>query len=264
VAEQAGAKSQLTGVVGAALILAFILLVPGLTAFLPSATLAAIVMSAAVGLIDVRGVRRLVRMDKTDAILSFAAFLGVVVFGVLQGIVVTIGLSLLAFVIRSWRPYRAELGRVAGLRGYHDLSRNPEGTRIPGIVIVRFDAPLFFANGAAFDDWVRSRVKAAQPGVHSVVLACEPITDIDTTAIDELVELDEYLQAHGIRLLFAEMKDPVKDILREYGMTDRFTPDRFAPTVGAAVDELTGTVRGDLEGTKFDSMPETPDEPDEK
>lgn len=264
VAEQAGAKSQLTGVVGAALILAFILLVPGLTAFLPSATLAAIVMSAAVGLIDVRGVRRLVRMDKTDAILSFAAFLGVVVFGVLQGIVVTIGLSLLAFVIRSWRPYRAELGRVAGLRGYHDLSRNPEGTRIPGIVIVRFDAPLFFANGAAFDDWVRSLVKAAQPGVHSVVLACEPITDIDTTAIDELVELDEYLQAHGIRLLFAEMKDPVKDILREYGMTDRFTPDRFAPTVGAAVDELTGTVRGDLEGTKFDSMPETPDEPDEK
>lgn len=255
VAEQAGARTQLTGVVGAVLIIAFILLVPGLTEFLPSATLAAIVISAAIGLIDVRAVARLVRMDKTDAALSFAAFLGVAVFGVLEGIVITIGLSLLAFVIRSWRPYRAELGRVPALRGYHDLSRNPDGSRIPGIVIVRFDAPLFFANGAAFDDWVRSRVQDAGPGVHTVILAAEPITDIDTTAIDELVELDEYLEAHGIRLMFAEMKDPVKDVLREYGMTDRFTPDRFAPTVGAAVDELTGTVRGDLEGTKFDDMP---------
>jgi MFS superfamily sulfate permease-like transporter len=261
VAEQAGARTQLTGVVGAALIVAFILLVPGLTEFLPSATLAAIVMSAAVGLIDVRGARRLVRMDKVDAALSLAAFLGVVVFGVLQGIVVTIGLSLLAFVIRSWRPYRAELGRVPGLRGYHDLSRNPSGARIPGIVIVRFDAPLFFANGASFDDWVRACVKTAGPDVRTVILACEPITDIDTTAIDELVELDEYLRVHGIRLVFAEMKDPVKDVLREYGMNDRFTPDRFAPTVGAAVDELTGTVRGDLDGTKWDETPGEPPEP---
>ena len=259
VAEQAGSRTQLTGVVGAVVILAFILLVPGLTAFLPSATLAAIVISAAVGLIDVRGVRKLWRMDRVDASLSFAAFLGVVVFGVLQGIVVTIGLSLLAFVIRSWRPYRAELGRVPGRRGYHDLSRNPQGARIPGIVILRFDAPLFFANGATFDDWVRASVKEAGPGVHTVILASEPITDIDTTAIDELVELDEYLSAHDIRLLFAEMKGPVVDVLRKYGMTDRFTPDRFWSTVGAAVDELTGTVRGDLEGTKWDDDPDEPE-----
>ena len=117
---------------------------------------------------------------------------------------------------------------------------------------MRFDAPLFFANGAIFDDWVRSRVEAAGPGVHAVILAAEPITDIDTTAIDELVELDDYLAAHGIRLIFAEMKDPVVDVLRRYGLTERFTPDRFASTVGAAVDELTGTLRGDLEGTKWD------------
>lgn len=255
VAEQAGSRTQLTGVVGALLIIAFILLVPGLTEFLPSATLAAIVISAAVSLIDVSAVLRLARMDRVDAALSFAAFLGVLVFGVLQGIVVTIALSLLAFINRSWRPYRAELGRVPALRGYHDLSRYPEGTRIPGIVIVRFDAPLFFANGAAFDDWVRSRVRAAQPGVKTVILAAEPITDIDTTAIDELLELDDYLAAHGIRLVFAEMKDPVRDILREYGLGDRFTLDRFAPTVGAAVDDVTGTLRGDLEGTKWDGEP---------
>ncbi|MFC8680695.1 SulP family inorganic anion transporter [Microbacterium ureisolvens] len=253
VAEQAGARTQLTGVVGAVLLVVFILAVPGLTEFLPSATLAAVVMSAAIGLIDVRGVVRLVRLNIVDAVLSAAAFLGVLVFGVLEGIVITIGLSFVAFVNRSWRPYKAELGRVEGLRGYHDLSRNPQGTRVPGIVIVRFDAPLFFANGAIFDDWVRSRVKEAGPDVRTVILAAEPITDIDTTAADELVELDDYLRAHGIRLIIAEMKSPVVDTLARYGLTRRFTPDRFAPTVGAAVDELTGTLRGDLSGTRWDA-----------
>ena len=90
---------------------------------------------------------------------------------------------------------------------------------MPGIVIVRFDAPLFFANGAIFDDCVRSRVEAAGPGITPVILAAEPITDIDTTAMDELVELDDYLAKHGIRLILAEMKDPVVDVLRRYGLT---------------------------------------------
>jgi MFS superfamily sulfate permease-like transporter len=252
VAEQAGSRTQLTGVVGAALLIVFILLAPGVTAYLPSATLAAVVIGAAVSLIDVRGFIRLARMDRIDAALSLAAFVGVLVFGVLEGIVVTIALSMLAFVQHSWRPYKAELGRVTGLRGYHDLSRYPEGARLPGIVIVRFDAPLFFANGAIFDDYVRSRVAAAGPGITAVILAAEPITDIDTTAMDELVELDDYLAMHGIRLILAELKDPVVDVLRRYGLTERFTPDRFASTVGAAVDELTGTLRGDLDGTKWD------------
>ena len=163
VAEQAGAKTQLTGVVGAVLIIAFMLFVPGLTAYLPASALAAVVIVAASRLIDVKGFIRLVRMDRVDALLSASAFLGVLVFGVLAGIGVAIGLSLLAFVIRSWRPYRAELGRVEGLRGYHDLSRYPEGERIPGVVIVRFDAPLFFANGDLFEAFVRSRVKDAGP-----------------------------------------------------------------------------------------------------
>ncbi|MFC7620741.1 SulP family inorganic anion transporter [Microlunatus sp. GCM10028923] len=252
VAEAAGSRTQLTGVVGALLIVAFMMLAPGVTAFLPEAALGAIVVTAAARLIDVRGFVRLVRMNRLDALLSVAAFLGVLVVGVLQGIAVTIALSLLAFVNQSWRPYRAELGRVAGLRGYHDLSRYPEGERLPGIVIVRFDAPLFFANGGIFDDFVRSRVTAAGPGVHTVILAAEPITGIDTTAVEQLVELDKYLASQGIRLVLAEMKDPVVDTLRSYGVTDRFTPDRFAPTVGTAVDEITGTLRGDLKGTKWD------------
>ncbi|TFB68342.1 SulP family inorganic anion transporter [Cryobacterium sp. Hz9] len=253
VAEKAGARSQLTGVVGAALVLAFMLFAPGLTDFLPSAAIAAVVIVAAAGLVDVKGFIALVRMNKVDATLSLAAFLGVLVVGVIEGIVVAIILSLGAFVSQAWQPYRAELGRIRGLRGYHDLSRHPEGERLPGIVIVRFDAPLFFANGGIFDDYVRATVAAAGSGVHTVILAAEPITDIDTTAVEELLELDDFLVSRGITLVFAEMKGPVKDHLRDYGLSGRFPPERFAGTVGEAVDEATGTLRGDLDGTQWDT-----------
>jgi high affinity sulfate transporter 1 len=252
VAEGAGARMQLTGVVGAALILVFMFLAPGLTGFLPSATIAAVVMVAAARLLDVRAFRALVRMNRVDALLSLAAFLAVLVVGVIEGIGVAIVLSLGAFVSYAWRPYRTELGRVRGLRGYHDLSRHPEAERLPGIVIVRFDAPLFFANGGIFDDYVRATVTRAGPDVRTVILAAEPITDIDTTAVDELLELDDFLASRGITLIFAEMKGPVKDHLRDYGLSRRFPPERFAGTVGEAVDEATGTLRGDLDGTQWD------------
>ncbi|MEC5148776.1 SulP family inorganic anion transporter [Cryobacterium sp. GrIS_2_6] len=251
-AESAGARSQLAGVAGAVFLVLFMLLGPGLTDFLPSATIAAVVMVAAAGLVDIRGFVALVRMSKTDAVLSVAAFLGVLVAGVIAGIIVAVVLSLGEFIGHAWRPYRAELGRIHGLRGYHDLSRHPEGERLPGIVIVRFDAPLFFANGGIFDDYVRATVSAAGTDVRTVILAAEPITDIDTTAIDELLELDEFLKKRGATLVFAEMKGPVKDVLRRYGLGKRFPPERFADTVGAAVDAATGTLRGDLDDTQWD------------
>jgi high affinity sulfate transporter 1 len=251
-AENAGARSQLAGIAGAVLLVLFMLFAPGLTDYLPSATIAAVVMVAAAGLIDITGFVALVRMSKTDAVLSVTAFLGVLVVGVIEGIIVAVALSLGEFVGHAWRPYRAELGRIRGLRGYHDLSRHPEGERLPGIVIVRFDAPLFFANGGIFDDYVRATVNAAGTDVRTVILAAEPITDIDTTAVDELLELDEFLTKRGATLIFAEMKGPVKDVLRHYGLGKRFPPERFADTVGAAVDAATGTLRGDLDGTQWE------------
>ena len=148
--------------------------------------------------------------------------------------------------------YRAHVFNCGGTQVVGYLSRYTEGGRLPGVVIVRFDAPLFFANGGIFDDFVRSRVTAAGPDIHTVSLAAEPITGIDTTAADELVSVDDWLAKRGIRLIIAEMKDPVKDVLRDYGLARRFPPDRFAPTVGAAVDDVTGTLRTDIEGTKWD------------
>jgi high affinity sulfate transporter 1 len=235
VAEQAGAKSQVVGVVGAGLILAFMFLAPGVTAFLPSTTLAAVVIVAATSLVDVPGLLRLARMSWTETALSLAAFLGVALVGVLQGIVIAVALSFIAFVNQAWRPYRTELVRVDGLKGYHDVERHPEGHRIPGLVIARFDAPLFFANGAIFDDYVRAMVDAAPGQIRWVVIAAEPITGVDTTAMDELIELDDHLERHGIALRFAEMKGPVKDRLIRLGLGDRFPPDHFFPTIGTAV-----------------------------
>lgn len=246
VAEAAGARTQLVGVIGAALLVGFVLLAPGVTGYLPSAALAAVVIVAAAGLVDLRGFRWLVRVDPLEAVLAMAAFVGVTFIGVMKGIAIAIGLSFIAFVNQAWRPYRAELGRISGVRGYHDRKRHPEAMRLPGIVIVRFDAPLFFANGGMFDNFVRAVVDSAE-NVHTVILAAEPITDIDTTAIDELVELDDFLRSKNITLVIAEMKGPVKDQLQRFRLGDRFGPERFMPTVGAAVDAVTGDFRGDLE-----------------
>jgi MFS superfamily sulfate permease-like transporter len=223
----------------------FILFVPGLTRSLPSSVLAAVVIVAASSLVDIRTVARLVRVDPLDATLAAVAFLGVVLVGVLEGIVIAVTLSLIAFVNQAWRPYRAELGRRRGVRGYHDLSRHPQGEVIEGVVIVRFDAPLFFANAGLFAEYVRSSV-AERQDVKYVILAAEPITNIDSTAVDELVRLDDTLARSGIRLVIAEMKGPVKDDLERRGLGGRFGPERFAPTVGAAVDSITGSERGDI------------------
>ncbi|MCL3862507.1 SulP family inorganic anion transporter [Actinotalea sp. K2] len=235
VAIQAGARTQLAGVTAAALLVAFMLLTPGLPAYLPSGALAAVVIVAAASLVDVRTFVRLTRMSRTEPALLAAAFLGVAFIGVLEGVVVAVVLSLMAFVRRAWDPYRAELVSLDGVPGYHDLGRHPEGHRIPGLVIARFDAPLFFANGDVFDTWVRELVHRAPAPVRWVVIAAEPITGVDTTAVDELVELDDHLERLGVTMVFAEMKGPVKDRLVRYGMGGRFGPDHFYPTVASAV-----------------------------
>jgi high affinity sulfate transporter 1 len=235
VAVQAGARTQLVGVVAAGLLVAFMVLAPGLTAYLPSSTLAAVVIVSAASLVDVKTLVRLARMSRTETALLVAAFLGVAFIGVLQGIIVAIGLSLLAFVRQAWDPYRTELVSLDGVPGYHDLSRHPQGERVPGLVIARFDAPLFFANGAVFDAFIRGLVDGAPGPVQWVVVAAEPITGIDTTALDDLVELDDHLDRLGISLVFAEMKGPIKDRLVRFGVGSRFGPEHFFPTVNSAV-----------------------------
>ena len=235
IALEAGAKSPLGGVVAAVLVVAFMLLAPGVTSFLPSSVLAGVVMVAAASILDVKTFFRLLRMSRTEAALLAATFLGVAFVGVLEGIVVAIGLSLIAFVIRALDPYRTELGIVGDVPGYHDLNRHPEGQRVPGLVIARFDAPLFFANGAVFTEHIRTLVAKAPERVRWVIVASEAITGLDTTALHDLVGLDDELAKRGISLVFAEIKGPIKDRLIRFGVSSRFGPDHFFPTINNAV-----------------------------
>jgi MFS superfamily sulfate permease-like transporter len=236
VAEQAGAKTQLTGLVGATAIALMLVFVPNLVQDLPSAALAAVVIAASLSLVEVAGVRKLWRMRKTEFVLSIVCFLGVAFLGVIEGIFIAVGLALLNFIWRAWRPYDAVLGKVDGLKGYHDITRYPAARRVPGLVLFRWDAPLFFANAEVFGQDVREAVAASPTPARRVVVAAEPVTDVDTSAADVLQSLHDDLDAAGVELHLAEVKDPVKDRLRRYGLLEELGPERFHPTVGSAVD----------------------------
>jgi high affinity sulfate transporter 1 len=235
VAESAGAKTQLTGLVGAVSLGAILVVANGLFSDLPTAVLAAIVIAAMVGLVDLAGFRRLARVHRADFFLALTCFGGVAAFGVLWGIGIAIGLSVLAFLWRAWHPYDAVLGRATGVKGYHDLTRYPEARQIPGLVLYRFDAPLFFANATIFRERLLAAVMGSPAPVKMVVVAAEPITDLDSTAADMLAALDHELEAQGIELAFAEMKDPVKDRLRRFDLVEPIGHERFYPTIGVAV-----------------------------
>jgi high affinity sulfate transporter 1 len=234
VAERSGAKTQLTGVTGAVLITLMIVFVPGLFRNLPNPALAAVVITAALSLADIPGTVRLWRQRKAEFLLSIAAFLGVALLGVLPGIAIAVGLSILNVFRRSWWPYDTMLGRVTGLAGYHDIHSYPGASQLPGLVIYRFDAPLIFANAKTFRDEVK-RFAATEPAPRWIVIAAEPVTDVDTTASDVLEDLDEELNARGISLVFAELKDPVRRKIERYGLTRTIDPAHFFPTIGAAV-----------------------------
>jgi high affinity sulfate transporter 1 len=233
VAEQAGAKTQLTGLVGALAITLMLLVAPGLLRNLPQPTLAAVVITASLSLADIPATVRLWRQRRTEFLLSMAAFAGVALLGVLPGIAIAVALSIGNVFRRAWWPYQTVLGRVPGVPGYHDVRSYPDAEQLPGCVLFRFDAPLFFANSRTFRDQVR-RLAKAEPTPAWIVVAAEPITDVDTTAADMLEDLDEALNAQGISLVFAELKDPVRRKIERYELTRTIDPAHFFPTIGAA------------------------------
>lgn len=235
VAEAAGAQTQMTSLVGAAMITLMLVAAPGLLADLPSAALAAVVIAAGASLIDVVSIRRLWRVGSSEFWLALGSFLGVALVGVIPGIFFAVAVSLMAFIRRAWWPHDAVLGRADGVKGYHDLTYYPDARQIPGLILYRFDAPLFFANADVFRDRVRERMTAAQAPVRWVVVAAEPITDIDTTAATMLDRLQEELAREGVTLAFTELKDPVRERLRRYGALVNVPEALFFPTVGAAV-----------------------------
>jgi high affinity sulfate transporter 1 len=261
VAEAAGAQTQLTAVVAAIAIGLMLVAAPGLLAALPTATLAAVVITAGLSLVDVASLARLWRLGSSEFWLALASFLGVALIGVIEGVFLAVALSLLAFIRRAWWPHDAVLGRADGVKGYHDLTYYPEARQVPGLVLYRFDAPLFFANAVVFRDRVRERIKTAASPVRWVIVAAEPITDVDTTAAAMLERLEDELSGAGITLAFAELKDPVRERLDRYGALERIPEDHIFPTVGTAVSayvRASGERWTDWEeGAKDDAPPAT-------
>ena len=235
VAEAAGAKTQLTGVVGAIAIALLLLLAPRLLEHLPTTALAAVVIASAIGLIEISDLRRIYRIQRWEFWLSMACFAGVTVLGAIPGIGLAIVIAVIEFLWDGWRPHSAVLGRVDRVKGYHDITRYPQARRIPGLVLLRWDAPLFFANAELFRDRALEAVASSPTPVRWLVVAAEPVTSVDVTAADVLVELDDTLHAAGIELCFAEMKDPVKDKLKRFGLFTRLGEQAFFATLGEAV-----------------------------
>ncbi|MEZ5247172.1 MAG: SulP family inorganic anion transporter [Acidimicrobiales bacterium] len=257
VAEVAGGQSQLVGVIGAVLVFALVALGSGLVHDVPSAALAAIVIAAGVRLFDLAAWRWLLSARRSEFLLSLTATVGVVVIGVLEGIVVATMLSLGVFIRRVWRPHDAVLGRVEGRKGYHDLGRHPDARQVPGLLLFRFDAPLFFANADHFARRVWLGIDAAADPVRRVVVAAEPMSDIDTTGAEVLSRLLDELDEANITLVFAGLKGPVKDRLHRYGLYERIGAGGFHSTLGRAVQDYVDA--SGVEWVDWEERPETPD-----
>jgi high affinity sulfate transporter 1 len=235
VAEAAGARTQLTGVVGALAIALLLVLAPELLQHLPHAALAAVVIASAIGLVEMSDLRRIYRIQRWEFWLSMTCFAGVAVLGAIPGIALAIVIAVIEFLWDGWRPHSAVLGRVDRVKGYHDITRYPEARLIPGLVLFRWDAPLFFANAELFHERVLDAAASSLSSVRWVVVAAEPVTSVDVTAADAVCELDDTLHAASIELCFAEMKDPVKDKLKRFGVFTRFGEQNFFATLDEAV-----------------------------
>jgi MFS superfamily sulfate permease-like transporter len=207
---------------------------PNLLQYLPNAALAAVVIAAAIGLIEIGDLKRIYRIQRWEFWLTVLCFVGVAVLGAIPGIGLAIAVAIAEFLWDGWRPHSAVLGRAHGVKGYHDITRYPDARRIPGLVLFRWDAPLFFANAEFFKERVLDAVATSPMAVRWLVVAAEPVTSVDVTACDTVAELDEALQAQGIELCFAELKDPVTDKLKRLDYMPSLVKP-FFPTVGSAV-----------------------------
>jgi MFS superfamily sulfate permease-like transporter len=180
--------------------------------------------------------KRIYRIQQWEFWLSMACFAGVVLLGAIEGILLAIVIAVIEFLWDGWRPYFAILGRVDGIRGFHDIKRHANARRVPGLLLFRWDAPLFFANAELFHRCILQAITESPTPVKRVVVAAEPVTSVDVTSADMIMELFLDLQAAGIELHFAEVKGPVQDKFKQFELLDTLGQAIFYPTVGAAVD----------------------------
>jgi SulP family sulfate permease len=230
-----GSRSQLYSLVAAGfLLLTMLFLGPALATF-PLAALGALVVFAALRLIDFAELRRIARFRRSELFLALATTTAVLIFDVLYGIAVAVGLSILDLLRRIARPHDGILGFVPGLAGMHDIDDYDTGRQVPGLLVYRYDAPLFFANAEDFKRRALASVEAADPPVEWFLLNAEANTEIDLTAVDALEDVRKTLAERGIVVALARVKFEVREILASTGFIDRVGADRVFMTLPTAV-----------------------------
>ena len=230
-----GSRTQLYSIVSAAiLLLTMLFLGPALSTF-PLAALGALVMFAALRLIDLAELRRIARFRRSELFLALATTAAVLIFDVLYGIAVAVALSILDLLRRIARPHDGILGFIPGLAGMHDIDDYATSKQIPGLLVYRYDAPLFFANAEDFKSRAFASVEAADPPVEWFVLNAEANTEIDLTAVDALEEVRRTLADRGVVFGLARVKFEVHEILESTGFIDRVGEDHVFMTLPTAV-----------------------------
>jgi|GEM_PF-56176 len=235
---QAGAKSAMASLVTAAFVALTLLFLTPLFYYLPQAVLAAIIMTAVVGLIDAREVVHLWKVKRSDLVLLVITFVATLTIGIDQGILTGVGASLLWFVVRATRPHFAVLGRLPGTRVFRNRKRYPEAEALPGVLVVRMDAQFYFGNVSFLREALR-RLEAEQgQPLRAVVIDGSSINQLDSSAESALSELHAEYQQRNITLYLAGLKGPVLDVMKRSGLLDKMGPSQFHFEVADAVDAI--------------------------
>lgn len=230
-----GSRSQLYSLVALATVIVSLLLLGPVLALFPTAALGAIVIYAALRLIDVAEFRRVARFRRSELLLALATTAGVLVAGILYGVLIAVALSVLDLLRRVARPHDGVLGYAPGVPGMHDIDDYPEARQIPGLVVYRYDSPLFFANAEDFKRRALKAVDDADQPVEWLLLNAEANVEVDLTSVDALAELHHELQARGVTLALARVKQDLHDDLLGSAVLDRVGEDRIFMTLPTAV-----------------------------
>jgi SulP family sulfate permease len=234
----ARARSQGANLVAAALTAVTLLVLTPVFRFLPEAALGAVVRVASARMVDLTGLRTLWRVRRSDFVLAAVTAGGVLVVGVLPGITVGVAVSLLEVLRRAVLPPTAVLGRVAGRTAWRTAANHDGSRMVPGLLVYRFDAPLFFANAAVLREEVLGLVDASDPPVREVVIDAEGVVDMDVTGAEALAELVDQLEERSVRLVLVSVRTTLRTTLHRLGLEDRIGAHGFPLRVRDAVVEF--------------------------
>lgn len=232
----AGARTQMSGIVSLMLVLVTLLVLTPLFYYLPEATLGAIVIHAVWGLLDVGQMQRYWRMRRTSFVLALTALLGVLVYDIMPGLLLAVILSLALLIYRASRPQGSILGKIPGKQDYGDIERHPENETVPGLLIFRLNAPIFFANDEPLRDRIKELVRTTEPKTRAVLLDMEASSNLDLSSADMLGELAGELMVEGVKLLLANVRAPIRDLLRRSGVAQTIGEVYIYPSIEEAVE----------------------------